>query len=624
MLTFDIETTNKQKGNAGCPDNRLVMIAWCEDDGVIHHHYGPMPPREFLDAADRHSTICAYHAKFEQKWFLRWGLDPDNWEWHDPMLAEKVILGNKRLPMGLGAVSGRYGYSTKDKLIDTLMRQGVCPSEMPKRRLIARCRRDVRTARSLHYALLSILRNAKQYQLYRTRCDMSGVLARMEMGGMDLDAKLVREETDRVKIELAATEKALDKLTGGINLRSPDQVATFLYKTLGFPEKTGAGGKPLRNKPSKQFPDGRPKTDQHTMAWLASKATTDKQREFIALRQKYGKLNAQLTKNLEFFSGVCDEYKGHFSAQFNQAVTATHRLSSSGVPLEFKDGKTRSVQFQNLPREYKRLFVSPNTDYVVMEIDYSQLEFRVAAQLGDDVQARKDIADPDFDAHCRTASVMFDKDYATFLSRYREGNSVYGKLRTQAKPDTFKPLYGGTKGTPEQEKYYKAFAERYSGIRAEQENWLAEVERTGCLTLPWGMTFHWDTHMNRKGVLLDSVTRKPVGPSVFNYPVQSLATAEIVPIGILLLYRACKQLDLRVQFVNTVHDSVILLVRKDDVDDVWHLAKETMAHEVPNYLRERYGYDFDVPLGIEAKYGSHWGQGTTLNYDPVGGKDGKD
>lgn len=617
MLFVDIETTNKQKGSAHNRDNKLVLIAWCVDDGPIHHHFGFAPPKEFLDAYEEETHICAYHCKFEQKWFVRFGLDIDSKSWHDPMLAEKVLLGNTRLPMSLGAVCERYGFSAKDKLIDSLMRNGVCPSEMPQRRLAARCRRDVRTLRSLHYALVSRLRAAKQYQLYRTRCRLSPILADMELAGMHLDAERVKAEYVKVCVELALVESKLDNLTGGINLRSPDQVADFLYNKLKFPEKTGFKGKPIRNKPSKKFPDGRPKTDQNTMAWLATQATTPEQAEFIELRREYGKLNAKLTKNLEFFKGVCEEYDGVFHAQFNQTVTATHRLSSSGIPLDFKDGKTRSVQMQNSPREYKRLYKSDHDDWHIMEIDYAQLEFRVAAQLGNDKQALADMADPDFDAHCRTASVMYDLDYDAFLRGYRAGSKDRSLLRTNAKPHTFKPLYGGTKGTPAEEKYYKDFAERYAGIRATQENWLAEVERTGELTLPWGMKFSWTTHMNRRGVLLDSKTHKPVGPSVFNYPVQSLATGEIVPIGIILLNKACKTAGIRVQFINTVHDSIILLVHKDDVDALWSIAKKTMTEDVVTYLSERYRYDFKVPLGIEAKYGSHWGEGQTLVYDPV-------
>ncbi|MHC4648514.1 MAG: DNA polymerase, partial [Planctomycetota bacterium] len=160
-----------------------------------------------------------------------------------------------------------------------------------------------------------------------------------------------------------------------------------------------------------------------------------------------------------FFRGVCHEYGGTFHAQFNQTVAATHRLTSSGMPLFFDCyASEKSTQFQNMPREFKRLFKAPEGYYIV-EVDAMQLEFRVAAYVGNDEQARKDIADPDFDAHCRTASIMNGIEYRHFLVGYRSGGKDmdWKGMRQQAKADTFKPLYGGTRGTPEQERYYKSF-----------------------------------------------------------------------------------------------------------------------------------------------------------------------
>lgn len=629
MIFFDFETTNTRYGTALEPSNHIVMVSWCIDDGPIHNYTGPiMAAQDFWHDLSISTSACAYNAKFEMHWLKRCGFDVDDVKWHDPMLAEKVLLGNISKPMSMDAVAERYGYSTKDPMIDAMMKGGICPSEMPQKRLQARCNRDVRVLRDLHGRLFEAVKEDGTLHLYRNRCDFAVVLTHIEANGMQLDPERVQAHYDRYSKRCAELQAQLDELTGGINMNSPDQKAHFLYGTLGFPEKLGRNKKPMRNKPSKQFPDGRPKTDKDTMMWLSKQAKTDKQREFIKLQMEYSKTNAALSKNLEFFQGVCLEYGGKFHAQFNQTVAATHRLTSSGMPLDFAylGGKTKSTQFQNMPREFKSCFVAPDGYYAV-EADAMQLEFRVAAYVGNDEQARKDIADPDFDAHCRTAAVMNDIDYDVFLDGHRgkRGDSAvnFKALRQEAKADTFKPLYGGTRGTPEQERYYKSFAERYSDLVGQQETWLADVQRQGFYRTPWGMTFSFDVYTDRRGVAMNKKTFKPVGPQIYNYPVQNLATAEIVPIALVALYRRCKAAEIDVQFVNTIHDSVIAYVKKEHIERYLEEAGQAFTTDVYEHLSYMYDIEFDVPLGMEATYGSHWNEGTDYIHDDVEKDNGK-
>lgn len=619
MLTFDLETTNHAYGSALDARNRVLMVCWRVDNGPVKSFVGDlMAATDFWADADQQSALCAHNKKFEQLWFLRHGVDIDRWKWHDTMLAERVLYGNKRVPLDLGSVAIRYGLDGKDPVIDAMMKAGICPSEMPQKRLLARCVRDVRSTSIILNRQLGRLTEQEQLHLYRLRCDFGDILARMEYLGMMLDDERVRSDYMSTCHELAEVQSALDALTGGINLRSPDQLATFLYVDLKFPERKGPNGKPMRNKPTKRWPNGKPKTDQHTLKWLEGQATTDAQKAFIRLRRDYGRLNARLSKNLEFFHGVCQERGGIFHAKFNQTVAATHRLTSSGMPIAFAcyDGKERSVQFQNMPRDMKRLFKAP-AGYKIVEVDSSQLEFRVGVFLGDDAQGRRDIADANFDAHCVSASVMLGVDYGPFKAAYDAGEQWAKAARTAAKPETFKPLYGGERGTPEQERWYAGFRERYRGIWSEQEAWLAEVSASGVLRLPWGMQFSWNAHYNKRGVLIDNVTKRPIKPQVYNYPVQSLATAEIVPIAVLCLYRACKAHDLGVLFVNTVHDSVICYVPEDRLDEFNKLAAEAFTTDVYEYLRLHYGLDFNVPLGCGITAGTRWGEGTEIKIDDV-------
>ncbi len=621
VIYFDFETTNHRYGSALDERNRILMVSWAVNDGAVQTHRGDiMACNKFWQALRRCSIACAFHAKFEMLWLMRCGYNIDHKLWHDPMLGEKVLLGNLRERVNLDEVSQRYGLPAKDVMIDSMMKAGVCPSAMPQDRLAKRCETDVRNLRKLHKCILSRLHHNDQIHLYRNRCEFEVLLAHIEREGMQLDGIVVQAEYDSYVKTVAALSASLDALTGGINMNSPDQKAHFLYGKLKFKERKGPGGRCLRNKPSKQFPKGRPKTDKQTLAWLATQAATIKQKDFIRLSTAYSKAHAALSKNLEFFMGICREYGGKFFAQFSQIVAATHRLTSSGMPLPFKifGGREKSVQFQNMPREFKKCFDAPD-GYRIVELDFPQLEFRVAAFLGQDKQAMKDIRNPDFDAHIFSASKIYAVDYDALLKLYRSGNQGAKEMRQNAKPHTFKPLYGGTKGTPGEEAYYKEFAARYQGIAAAQENWLSDVIRTGEHWTAWRMHFSWDTFIDKRGVIMDRRAMKPVGPQVYNYPVQNLATAEIVPIALVALYKRCQEEGLDVKFVNTVHDSVVCYVKiaGPHLHKFRQAAKWAFTTAVYEHLRTFYNIEFNVPLGVEITSGTHWGKGTVTIHDDV-------
>ncbi len=145
------------------------------------------------------------------------------------------------------------------------------------------------------------------------------------------------------------------------------------------------------------------------------------------------------------------------------------------------------------------------------------------------------------------------------------------------------------------------------------------MARTGQHITAWGMRFTWTTYVDKRGVLMNRANFKPVGPAVSNYPIQNLATAEIVPIAITALYKRCKELGLDVKFVNTVHDSVVCYVRRGLLNHTRFMraAEWAFTTAVYEHLDLFYNIDFNVPLGVEMIAGDHWGEGTETKYDDV-------
>lgn len=577
-FVLDFETTNKEKGDSRVPENSLVVGA-VKREG---HPAALIDVTKLRKVLPKKGILVAHNAKFELGWLIRSGVDITEYLVWDTMIAEYVIYGNQTVPLDLGSVCERWHLPTKEPLIDALMKGGVCPSDMPRHLLENRVVRDVETTGQLFLRQLKYMNENGLLPAMFTRCILTPVLAFIERRGMTLDAERVEAEVTKVRKELAEVETGLEAMAEGRNLNSPIQLAEFLYDVLKFEEARDRRGNPVRTK------TGRRATNKDVIGSL--KAKTEEQKKFVALQTRYAKLSAALSKSLEFFAGVCAEYDGTFVGNFNQCRTKTHRLSSSARRLTFKDGKTRGVQFQNMAREYKKLFRGKG---VMVEADGAGLEFRIAGDLGRDTQVLTDILNPEHDPHTYTATEIHQIDRL----------AVTKAQRTAAKRHTFKPLFSeGKSGTPSEVRYYQAFKKRYHQMTAQQEAWVAEVLRTGQLRLPSGMIAYWDLKISHSGYIEGS-------NQVRNLPVQSFATADIIPVSLVYTFwRTRFAVDAHI--LNTVHDSVVADVAEKDVDKYKQIVIECFLDDTYSYLERVYNHTMFVPLGVGITTGTHWGEGT--------------
>lgn len=161
-------------------------------------------------------------------------------------------------------------------------------------------------------------------------------------------------------------------------------------------------------------------------------------------------------------------------------------------------------------------------------------------------------------------------------------------------------VYGGMGKTKATKAYSAFFKEKYSGISGTQRDWTHEVLNTGKLVTPYGMIFYWPGTSQSRSGYIDNTT------SIYNYPVQGMATAEIIPIALVHFWHRSKDIDVTIW--NTVHDSIISRLHKDCVEEYEELSKICLTTDVYNFLREVYDYEFTVPLGVGVKVSKNWGQ----------------
>lgn len=602
FVVLDLETNTKghNRSPSSCwQENSIVCGSWCAGiDGPAQHIYGNeyhMAP--LLEAIEEADFCVAYNGKFDLGYLRRAGVDLHKVLLYDPMIGEYVLAANKKVPLSLDAVmTRRYGVS-KARYVQLCMEGGVDPEDIPRSLLRDRCNSDILMTRQLFLDQREEIADKGLLPCVFTRCVLSPALADIESVGACVDKEAVEAQYRESSLKLAAVEQQIEEFAEGINMRSPKQVSEFLYENLKFPVPTKGRG--------------RNKTEHRTTKTediIQFTAKTKRQEKFIELKREFARHNADVGKTLSFFHGVATDNlypEPIFFAQFNQCVTVTHRLSSSGITRTFehiKDAKgkavSKSTQFQNFPRKYKPLFKARKKGWLVGEADGSQLEFRVAAFLGQCRVATQEIINS-VDVHKQTAMVINDVSI----------ENVTGAMRTDAKKDTFKPLYGGQTGTPEQMKYYEWFREHYEGIGKVQQQWKDDAVISKQVKLPHGFIFYFpNASLNASGYVQGST-------NICNYPVQHFATAEIIPIAIVHLWHFMKELESFI--VNTIHDSVVSELHPDECDLYRDYALEAFTTFVYRYLLLVYGVRFNVPLGIGCKIGEHWGTGTEYKCSPM-------
>ena len=330
-------------------------------------------------------------------------------------------------------------------------------------------------------------------------------------------------------------------------------------------------------------------TDKNTMLRLLE----DAKRKGNVTAEKFLKcsvrLNAVDVYLSSFVGGIERNVKQNdvLHPKYNQCVTRTTRLSSS------------DPNFQNQPRgntfPVRAVVVSRFEGGKILQADYSQLEFRVAAQLSGDEVMKKDILDGS-DVHKYTASIIFDKDE----------KDVTKDERTMAKAHTFKPLYGGTHGTPNEMAYYRDFMDKYPRLAKWHEDLQAEAITEGSVTLYTGQQFAFPgTERLASGAASNA-------PAIKNYPVQGLAGGCIMPLALIRLQSAFSKKGIKSLIINTVHDSVVIDVYPGEEDVVSKLAYKAMA-DVTKTFEDYYNVKWSVPFGVDLEMGYNWLEMETIS-----------
>ena len=319
-------------------------------------------------------------------------------------------------------------------------------------------------------------------------------------------------------------------------------------------------------------------TSKNNLQLLEAGAKTRGMDDAVEFLSKVRRLSAVDTYLSSFVDGISNYTKqdGMLHVSLLQHRTSTGRLSGANPNM------------QNMPRggtfPVKKVFVSRWDGGKILEADFAQLEFRAAAYLSQDGVAIEEVS-TGFDVHAYTAKVITDAGQHT--------------SRQDAKAHTFAPLYGasGYGRTKAEAAYYEHFNEKYTGVADWHSRLAKEAITTQKIITPSGREFSFPDVVRKANGRVSYFTQ------IKNYPVQSFATADIVPIALLHIDKLLDNMQSCV--VNTVHDSIVIDVHPDEEDAVIQVIENT-NNELPNLIALRWGINFNVPLLLESKIGPNW------------------
>ena len=405
------------------------------------------------------------------------------------------------------------------------------------------------------------LKEEEVYDLYSNiEFPLIKVLAKMEIEGIRVDAKILEDMKKEISIKIEEVEKDIYTLAGEeFNIASPKQLGEILFDKLKLPyakkNKTGYV------------------TDANVLGRLTNFEIVAKILEYRMLTKLYS----------TYLEGILNTISsdGKIHTIYTQALTRTGRLSSIEPNLQ-------NIPIRNeFGRLIRKAFV-PEENSIILSSDYSQIELRVFAHLSN-VKELVDAFNNNLDIHTKTAMDIFNVDM----------KDITPLMRRQAKAVNFGILYGissyglseDLKISPsEAKKFMDKYFETYPGIKDYMQKLIDDAYLKG----------YSITLMNRRRNIEELKNTnhniKSMGERMaLNTPIQG-TSADILKKAMIEIDNIFTKENIKSKMLLQVHDELIFNVYNDEIDKVKEIVKDTMENT----------YKLSVPLKVSINTGNNW------------------
>ena len=402
---------------------------------------------------------------------------------------------------------------------------------------------------------------------YQMEEPLAKVLTQMELDGVKVDLSQLKVFADGLRKELVERESRIREMADEpqLNISSPKQVGELLFDKLALDPKAKKSGA-----------KGQYSTDEATLLTIAER------HPIVNEILEYRAVKKLLSTYIEPFPSYISPRDGRVHTTFNQALTATGRLSSSNpnlqnIPIRTERGK-----------EIRKAFVPGTPDGVIVSADYSQIELRIMAHLSCDAHLTQAFRDGE-DVHAATAAKIFDIPVS----------EVTREQRGMAKTANFGIMYGiSSFGLAQRlhlprsaakaliDDYFTAFP----AIRSFIDDSVAFARENGYVETLFGRRRYLPDINARNATVRALAERNAV-----NAPIQG-TSADIIKLAMIQVAARLKEKGLKSKMVLQIHDELLFDAVPSEVPELQALVKDVMEHVM----------SLSVPLTVECSAGANW------------------
>ena len=397
-------------------------------------------------------------------------------------------------------------------------------------------------------------------------CPLIKVLVDMEYEGINLDSKFLSEYSKELTESIFLVEDEIYNLAGlRFNIGSPKQVGEVLFEHLKIPYT------------KKKTKTGQYVTDEDALNDLNGIHPV------IEKILKYRGLMKLKSTYVDSLPKMVNPKTGRIHSSFNQALTATGRLSSNNpnlqnIPIKTKEGS-----------RVREAFIARDEDHVLLSADYSQIELRLIAEISGDVSMLEAFSSG-HDIHKATAAKVYNVPL----------DEVTATQRRNAKTVNFSIIYGAGAqnlsqqlGIPraESKQLIEQYFAQYSGLKNYMDK-----------TVEFARNHHYvATLLGRRRYLRDIDSRNSLARSnaermAINSPIQGTA-ADLIKMAMIKIHQQFKEKNIQSKLILQVHDELVFDVLKTEVDIVRNIVTNCMQNAIEG---------LNVPILVETGVGKNW------------------
>ncbi len=483
----------------------------------------------------------------------------------DTMIAHYLLQPEQRHGMDyLAEVYLKYKTITIEELIGKGKKQ-ITMREVPLEQVVPYACEDADITYQLKTIFEDQLKQEGLQSLYfDVEVPLIRILADMEMVGVRIDTDALKETSVLLTKKMEEIEQEIYKLAGTtFNINSPKMVGEILFEKLKLDEKAK-----------------KTKTGQYSTSEEVLEKLTDKH-PIVGLILENRGLRKLLSTYVDSLPELINPHTNKIHTTYNQAVTATGRLSSSNPNLQNIPIRT------DVGRELRRAFVA-DEGATFFSADYSQIELRLMAELSGDTNMIEAFLSGE-DIHTATAAKIYKVPI----------EEVTREMRAKAKTANFGIIYGiSTFGLSnrlnipraEAKQLIDGYFETYPMVKTYMDESIEKAKEK----------MYVETILGRKRMLPDinsrnSVVRSYAERNAINAPIQGSA-ADIIKIAMIGIDKRIKAQKLKAQMILQVHDELNFNVPNNELNTLKELVIEEMqkAHQMR------------VPLIAECGEGKNW------------------